>query len=164
MTADLTQASSSKQHLWILLGLAALSGLLLFVSDYPLHLWPLQALALLPLLIGLLRCCHSKKAALLAGLTLGAVSLVPMAWSSARSTERTLKVAAIGWTWDDLPGGGGTPALRVYREVYLPRVERAVKAGAKLIVSPEVGFTPAASGRAAGVRATRDCEGRCGGL
>ncbi len=280
MTADRPEVTSLNNHLWILLGLAALSGLLLFVSDYPLHLWPLQALALLPLLIGLLRYCHSKKAALLAGLTLGAVSLVPMAvmlefpvlmaaglgiyltliwvlitlglylvlrwpaplgalcagavavgvewidfhalpvwgtaqtfarvwtagpwaiqfvdlggvlglvfvlvavqallaqlivnrgqrlaaaaallvllgsvgaynamaWSSARSAERTLKVAAIGWTWDDLPGGWRAPAPRVFREVYLPRVERAVKAGAKLIVSPEVGFNPTASGREA---------------
>ena len=77
MTAEVTGAP--RRHLWLLLGLAALSGLLLFLSDHPLHLWPLQAVALLPLLIGLLRYCHSKKAALLAGLTLGAVSLVPMA-------------------------------------------------------------------------------------
>lgn len=62
-----------------LLGLALASGLLLFASDYPLHLVPLQAVALLPLLLGLIRFCASTRAAALAGLGLGLAYTVPLA-------------------------------------------------------------------------------------
>jgi apolipoprotein N-acyltransferase len=62
-----------------LLGLALASGLLLFASDYPLHLYPLQAIALLPLLLGLLRLCASTRAAALAGFGLGLGYTVPLA-------------------------------------------------------------------------------------
>jgi apolipoprotein N-acyltransferase len=62
-----------------LLGLSLASGLLLFASDHPLHLVPLQAVALLPLLLGLCRLCASTRAAALAGLALGLAYTVPLA-------------------------------------------------------------------------------------
>ena len=61
-----------------LLGLSVLSGVLLFLSDYPVHAWPLQAVALLPFLFGLERRCRSWKAALGAGLALGLASTLPL--------------------------------------------------------------------------------------
>lgn len=67
------------RHRGSLLGLAAASGLLLFVADFPLHLWPLQAVALVPLLVGLMRRADSMRDAALAGVCTGLVSLVPLA-------------------------------------------------------------------------------------
>lgn len=58
--------------------LSFLSGALLFVSDYPLHAWPLQAAALLPFLFSLERRCSSRKAALGAGLVLGLANTLPL--------------------------------------------------------------------------------------
>ena len=60
------------------IALSLLSGLLLFVSDYPVHAWPLQAVALLPLLYALERLCASRKGALLCGLALGLGSTLPL--------------------------------------------------------------------------------------
>ena len=62
----------------VFVGLAVLSGALLFVSDYPLHAWPLQTLALLPFLFALERLCASRRAALLAGLALGLAETLPL--------------------------------------------------------------------------------------
>ena len=59
------------------LGLSFCSGLLLFLSDYPMHAWPLQAVALLPWLAALPHC--SGWWALLCGLTLGAAFVGPLA-------------------------------------------------------------------------------------
>ncbi len=57
---------------------AALSGLLLFLSDYPVHCWPLQAIALIPLLRELSRPGSSVRAAAWAGLLLGLFYTVPL--------------------------------------------------------------------------------------
>jgi len=62
-----------------LLGLAAASGLLLFAADFPLHLYLVQAVALVPLLAGLMRLARSTVDALLAGLVTALVMLVPLA-------------------------------------------------------------------------------------
>lgn len=62
-----------------LLGLAAVSGLLLFLADHPVHAWYLQAVALIPLLVALAREARSSVDALLAGLATGLVNLVPLA-------------------------------------------------------------------------------------
>ncbi len=61
-----------------LIGLSSVSGLLLFFSDCPLHLWPLQLLALVPFLYTLERVCRSYKTAALAGLMHGLCYLVPL--------------------------------------------------------------------------------------
>jgi apolipoprotein N-acyltransferase len=53
------------------LGASLLSGLLLFVSDHPVHAWPLQAVAFLPWLYALTVWCPSTRRALLCGLVLG---------------------------------------------------------------------------------------------
>ncbi len=55
----------SSRRLPLLLGLAAASGLLLFLADYPVHAWPLQLVALVPLLVGLHGGRPSRKAAAL---------------------------------------------------------------------------------------------------
>lgn len=249
-----------------LLGLAATSGLLLFFADYPLHLWQVQALALVPLWAGLMRQARSTLDAVLAGAVTALVNLIPLAvvlqfpllmaaglglyltllwvllaagvfwvlrapaplsalgagavavlvewldfnlvpvWGTAQSFARvwsaapwaiqivelagmlglvfvlvatqallagvlvngarrgthaltlvlllaalglhgylawpqlpdgTLRVAAIGWTHEDLAGGGPRAILE---RTYLPLAERALHRGAKLVVSPEVGF------------------------
>jgi apolipoprotein N-acyltransferase len=60
------------------LALSALSGLLLFVSDFPPHAWPLQTVALLPFLFALERRCSSRREALLSGLTLGLTNTLPL--------------------------------------------------------------------------------------
>jgi len=63
---------SASRTSWLgMLSAAAVSGILLFISDYPLHLWPLQALALIPWFFGLVRFCRSWAAGLAAGACLG---------------------------------------------------------------------------------------------
>jgi len=250
-------------------GLAAMSGLLLFLSDFPVHAWPLQAVALLPWLLALVRLrpglwtglgagsllgfCYTFPLALalefplllgmglavyltllwalvslgatyllrgpplLAALGVGAVavvlewvdmSLVPVwgtaqvftrVWSASpwtiqlvsvtgvtglvlvlvtgqtlmamalvRSDVRrraavalavlivvaagantvlwpskpksTVRVAAVGWTWDHLPRGKHSSWKLLYDTVYQRLVRRAVAQGAGLIVSPEAAF------------------------
>ncbi len=59
------------------LGLSFCSGVLLFLSDFPVHAWPLQAVALVPWLLALVRC--SGWWAALCGLTLGAAFVGPLA-------------------------------------------------------------------------------------
>jgi len=61
-----------------LVSLAAASGMLLFLSNYPLHLWPVQAVALVPLWVGLLRLARSTLDAVLAGLVTAIVNLLPL--------------------------------------------------------------------------------------
>ncbi len=64
--------------LLLVLGLSALSGALLFLSDYPVHAWPLQLIALCPFLLALERWCRSYRAAALAGLALGLAYTLPL--------------------------------------------------------------------------------------
>jgi len=58
--------------------LAAISGILLFLSDYPARLWFLQLGAFIPWLYALLNHCPSVTSATLAGLCLGLCYTVPM--------------------------------------------------------------------------------------
>lgn len=59
-------------------------------------------------------------------------------WPSA--PKRKVRVAAVGWTSDQLPRGNQSSWMLVYDTLYRRLVRRAVARGAKLIVSPEVGF------------------------
>lgn len=65
---------------WTHLALSLLSGALLALSDYPLHLAGLQAVALLPWLLGLARQCRGLAGAALGGALLGAAYLAPILW------------------------------------------------------------------------------------
>lgn len=65
---------------WSLLGLSALSGLLVFFSNPPFHAWPLMMVALVPWLVGLARMCASWVAALAAGAFVGLVCFLPLAF------------------------------------------------------------------------------------
>jgi len=262
-----------------LLGLAAVSGLLLFLADHPVHAWYVQAAALIPLFVGLAREARSSVDALLAGLVTGLVNLVPLAvvlefpllmaaglglylaliwvllalgcfwtlrrgpapvgalaagavavllewldfhalpvwgtaqsfvrvWSAApwaiqmvelggmlllvfvlvagqalvariivarrgrgthaltlglllaavalhaalvwpRSVDGTLRVAAVGWTARDLPAGLDSPPSAVLEKLYRPLALQALGRGARLVVSPEVGFRLGAGERRA---------------
>jgi len=249
--------------------LSALSGVGLFFSDFPYHLWWLQAVALLPWLFGLALFCNSKRAAAMAGLVLGACFLVPLSicidlplpmaiglglymvllwmvmsigayialnwsavlgalatgavavmvewvdftlvpmWGTAQAFVRvwsaspwaaqvaslggmlalifllvagqallvrvltfyrgwplclvmlllllggaylwnthswqqtgkgTLRVATMGWTWDHLPGKDRKAVQAILEKIYEPMLIEAAKKGARLVVSPEVGF------------------------
>ncbi|MHC4815804.1 MAG: apolipoprotein N-acyltransferase, partial [Planctomycetota bacterium] len=262
----------------LLLGtLAALSGFALFLSDFPVHAWPLQATALIPLLWGMDRHCASARQAILAGLCLGLAQIVPLAvalqfplfmaaglglyltllwiafavgahralqrwpaplgalgagavaavvewidislvpiwgtaqcytrvwaaapwtiqlvsltgvtglvfvlvtsqalvvklvlhpgsrrrhalvlallaagvvlqgiWAWRQSPPGSLKVAAVGWTREDLESRAASAPLQTLDKIYRPLFQRAVRAGAKLVVSPEVGFFVAPSSR-----------------
>ena len=68
----------TSSRLLLLLGLAAVSGLLLFLADFPVHAWPLQLVALVPLLVGLHVARPSRVGALLAGVVLGLCHTVPI--------------------------------------------------------------------------------------
>ncbi len=59
-------------------------------------------------------------------------------WPS--TPRRTVRVAAVGWTAKDLPRGHLTHWQLLFDTVYLRLVRRAAARGARLIVSPEVGF------------------------
>jgi apolipoprotein N-acyltransferase len=63
--------------------------------------------------------------------------------------KRTVRVAAVGWTGDQLPRGALTPWKLLFDTVYLRLVRRATARGAELIVSPEVGFRVPGYGRQA---------------
>ena len=58
------------------LALSLCSGVMLFLSDFPVHAWPLQAVALMPWLLALARC--STLWAALCGLALGAGFVGPL--------------------------------------------------------------------------------------
>ena len=57
--------------------LASLSGCLLFLSDYPVHAWPVQSVALIPFYVGLIRSVRSTLHAFVSGLALGVFYIVP---------------------------------------------------------------------------------------
>lgn len=59
----------------------------------------------------------------------------------------SLRAAAMGWTYDQLPRGASTWPEVILHRFYIPMLEKASSSGAKLIVSPEVGFRLAASQR-----------------
>lgn len=61
----------------------------------------------------------------------------------------TLRAAAVGWVYDQLPGGIDTPGETVVREVLLPKLDQGVQQGAVLLVTPETGFAVDASSREA---------------
>ena len=62
----------------ILAALSALSGCLLFLSDHPVHAWPLQLVAFVPWLAALARLRPSWLAAVGSGFMLGAAYAVPL--------------------------------------------------------------------------------------
>jgi len=68
-------------------------------------------------------------------------------WPS--TPKRTVRVAAVGWTWDQLPRGQRSSWKLVYDTVYRRLVQHAAARRAKLVVSPEVGFRVAAHQRKA---------------
>jgi apolipoprotein N-acyltransferase len=68
----------TRLRLPVLLLLAAASGALLFLADFPVHAWPLQLVALAPLLVGLHLTRPSRRGALLAGVVLGLCHTVPI--------------------------------------------------------------------------------------
>ncbi len=59
-------------------------------------------------------------------------------WPS--TPRRKVRVAAVGWTWDQLPRGRRSSWKLVHDTLYQRLVRRAVARGARLVVSPEVGF------------------------
>ncbi|MHC5080406.1 MAG: apolipoprotein N-acyltransferase [Planctomycetota bacterium] len=61
-----------------LLAMGSLSGLLLFASDYPLHAWPLQGVALVPLLAALTLRSDSMRHAAGLGLWTGLFYMAPL--------------------------------------------------------------------------------------
>ncbi len=67
----------ASRNLPTVLELATASGVLLFLADYPVHLWPLQWVALLPLLLAIER-ASSVRAAALAGVATGLAYTVPL--------------------------------------------------------------------------------------
>jgi len=71
-------ASMRTDRAWLPLLLALASGGLLFLSDHPVHLWPLQVVALVPLLLALLRWSASSTVAAACGLALGAGYTIPL--------------------------------------------------------------------------------------
>jgi apolipoprotein N-acyltransferase len=68
---------SRSKRILILCGLSALSGLLLFLSDFPVHAWWIQSVALVPWLYGILK-FKPKWASLLSGLCAGICYIVPL--------------------------------------------------------------------------------------
>jgi len=52
----------------------------------------------------------------------------------------TLKVAAIGWTWDDSEKSGGLYCTKGFRTLFTEPAAKAASQGTKLIVSPEIAF------------------------
>lgn len=60
------------------LGCGGISGLMLFASDYPLHLWPLMAVAFLPLLVVLVRFQPGWAGTVFAGIGLALGYVVPL--------------------------------------------------------------------------------------
>ena len=52
----------------------------------------------------------------------------------------TLRTAAVGWVYAQLPDGKSTSDEAIVHEVLLPKLQQGVDAGAELLVSPETGF------------------------
>lgn len=78
-----------------------------------------------------------------AGVALALVVALPLGWSAWRwraPTEGIVRVAAMGWVEEDLEARGIRGPFERLRAVYQPYLEEAVRAGASLVVSPEVGF------------------------
>jgi apolipoprotein N-acyltransferase len=102
----------------------------------------LQALA-----VAAWREARTRRASLIA---LGALALVialldGLRWSSPPAT--TLRVAAVGWTREQLPAGVGRSAAVIDR-VLEPLVREAARRGARLVVTPEVALWVSAAQRA----------------
>jgi apolipoprotein N-acyltransferase len=114
---------------------AALAGALLFLSDYPLHAWPLQAVALLPLFVALGRWCASARAAALAGFVLGGCYTAPLAvvleFPPAMGAPLALYIAAL---WLLL-------AALAWRVLRWPSPLGPLAAGAVAVVVEWIGFS-----------------------
>ena len=68
---------------------------------------------------------------------------VTAGWSLYRVTHApvtTMRVAALGWTRADLKRAGATRADTLLERVVAPQVRLAARRGARLVVTPEVGF------------------------
>jgi apolipoprotein N-acyltransferase len=117
-------ATSARSRLPSLCALGAVSGALLFVSDYPVHAWHLQLIALVPLLVGLDRLCRSSGAAALAGLALGVLYTGPLLLALEFPLAMGLGLAAyLTLVWVLL-------AVAVHRALRWPGVWGALGAGA----------------------------------
>jgi len=64
------------------------------------------------------------------------------AFEAARTPTAMVRVAAVGWTYDQLgtPWGAGAPSPDRLDEVLQPLVDEAVQGGAELVVAPEAAF------------------------
>jgi apolipoprotein N-acyltransferase len=68
-------------------------------------------------------------------------------WLWARTPISRLRVAAVGWTHLDLERAGARTPEAIWDRVYAPLASRAAGRGARLLVSPEVGFFLGAESR-----------------
>ncbi|MDY0000862.1 MAG: nitrilase-related carbon-nitrogen hydrolase [Polyangia bacterium] len=74
----------------------------------------------------------------LLGLLLLVVGANALLWP--RERLGSVKVAAVGWTFENLPAGKRTPWRQTWEQVALPLVRESASRGAKLVVTPETGL------------------------
>lgn len=80
-----------------------------------------------------------RRAAIALVVLLGVVAAVNTAlWPT--SSKRKVRVATVGWTFEQLPRGRQSSWKLIYDTVYTRLVRRAAARGAKLVVSPEAAF------------------------
>ena len=77
--------------------------------------------------------------AVLAGLLIVVGAYDAVAWTATPAS--TIRVGAVGWTHEGLSLGSATPNSVLVRDVILPLARQAAERGAKVIVTPETGFT-----------------------
>ncbi|MEQ1825830.1 MAG: hypothetical protein ABL921_07775 [Pirellula sp.] len=73
--------------------LAAWSGAILFVSDYPLHIWPLHFLAFVPILIALLRTKPSRAISFKLRWVFGSLAAVLLGLGNLMDSKRMRRVS-----------------------------------------------------------------------
>jgi len=113
------------------IGLVSLTG----VTGLVFAIVALQALAVL---IALEPTRRRAAALTLAALVVAVAGVNAASW--ARKPVGSLRVAAVGWTSIDLKRRDAAGSRAVLETVYRPLLERAVAAGARLVVSPVVGL------------------------
>jgi len=83
---------------------------------------------------------HHWKQALLSLAVVLLVWAAPLLQTTWVQPHDTVTVAAMGWTRDDTYAVRTTHPDRIMKDLYLPHLKKAVKQGATIIVSPEMGF------------------------
>jgi MYXO-CTERM domain-containing protein len=68
----------------------------------------------------------------------------------------TVRVAAMGWTYDGVPRRAAPGSEALLDQLYVPLLAEAAGRGAKLVVSPEIGFVLAPPGREAVLARVQD--------